>query len=220
MLKNQFQAIIFDMDGVLINSESLWDESSQIFLQQRGMSFKRDQVKPLCTGKSLFDSTAIFKKFYGLSESTEKLSSERKSIVKELYPERIDYIDGCIDFINQLKARNIPIAIATSSDSELLEIVQKKLRLDLHFGEHIYSAAAVGHVSKPNPAIFLYAAEKLGISPTQCAVIEDAPNGVLAAKNAKMFSIAIETTYDAGLLQQADLIIKNFSELQKFIFDE
>jgi HAD superfamily hydrolase (TIGR01509 family) len=219
VLKKPFEAIIFDLDGVIINSETLWDESSRIFLKRRGLTYHRSRVKPLCTGKSLIDGTAIIKAFYHLCDDTRTLAEERKSIVGELYHEKIDFIDDCEQFLRRLKQENIPMAIATSSDTELLEIVLQRLNLTAFFGEQIYTLAQVDYLSKPSPAIFLFVANRLGIPPAECIVIEDSPNGVQAAKNANMFCIGIETTYNARLLEAADIVLKNYAAIEAFLMD-
>jgi HAD superfamily hydrolase (TIGR01509 family) len=211
-MKN-FEAIIFDLDGVIINSESLWDESSRTILGRYGYEYKRSEIKHLCTGKSLLESSKILQEFYHLPVSIENLASARKELVKGLYHAKLDFLDGFLDFISIIQPKKIPIAIATSSQNDLLELVKIKLNLSRFFNEHIYTIDTLLLRSKPAPDIFLHAARQLQIPAEKCVVIEDSPYGVQAAKNAKMYCIGLVGTNSAEKLNAADLIVQNYHEL-------
>jgi beta-phosphoglucomutase-like phosphatase (HAD superfamily) len=98
-------------------------------------------------------------------------------------------------------------------DQNLLKLVDQRLNLSALFENKIYTLDKVGYRSKPNPDIFLYAAQQLGSLPESCVVIEDAPHGIDAAKRAGMRCIAISTTYDAGKLEQADFVVNAYAEI-------
>lgn len=213
-----FQAIIFDLDGVIINSERLWDRGTHEFLKTFGHQYQRDQVKHLCTGKSLIEGTKIIQDFYRLKGDTSRLAEAWKTIVKRLYREHLSFIDGFQELASRLQTNQILMAIATSSESEFLEIANRKLGLDRIFHKHIYTLKYVGHVSKPQPDIFLYAAKQLGIRPEHCVIIEDSPIGILAAKNAGMFCIALKGTYDHDKLEQADAIAADYDAIHELLF--
>ena len=214
-----FKAILFDMDGVIINSERLWDKSTEILLARYHQRYEREKSKPLCTGKSLPDAADTLKKFYQLPGAPAVLTHEWKTITKQLFHDELDFHPGFSEFMTMLRQRNIPCAIATSSDPELLEIVQQKLNLKQYFGRHIYSSALVNFASKPAPDLFLYAADKLGIPPEDCIVIEDAPHGLAAAHNAGMKAIGFAETYPEAMLSQADRVIHEFAELPALLFE-
>lgn len=211
-MKN-FEAVIFDLDGVIINSESLWDESSRTILEQYGYEYKRSEIKHLCTGKTLFESSKILQEFYNLPVSIEKLALTRKELVMALYTAKLNFIDGFLDFVAILQTKKIPIAVATSSQNDLLEFVKTKLNLPRFFNDHIYSIDKLSMRSKPAPDIFLYAARQLQVPAIRCVVIEDSPYGVEAAKNAKMYCIGLVGTNSAEKLSIADLIVQNYHEL-------
>lgn len=213
----KFKAILFDMDGVIVNSERLWDKSTEILLTRYQRTYEREKSKPLCTGKSLPDAVDTLQEFYQLPGEAAALTQEWKTITKQLFHDELDLNPGFPEFMAALKQRNTPCAIATSSDPELLEIVQQKLNLTQYFGRHIYSSALVNFVSKPAPDLFLYAAAKLEIPPEECIVIEDAPHGLDAAHNAGMKAIGFAETYPAEMLPQADLVVHNFAELQELL---
>ncbi|MCK5740390.1 HAD family phosphatase [bacterium] len=213
-----FKAILFDMDGVIVNSERLWDKSTEILLTRYQRTYEREKSKPLCTGKSLPDAVDTLINYYQLPGEPVALTREFKTITMQLFHGELDFHPGFCEFLTAVKQRNIPCAIATSSDSELLEIVQQKLNLEQYFDRHIYSSALVNFASKPAPDLFLYAAAKLEILPEDCIVIEDAPRGLDAAHNAGMKAIGFAETYPAEMLPQADFVVHNFAELQTLLF--
>ncbi|MBI4225106.1 MAG: HAD family phosphatase [Candidatus Sungbacteria bacterium] len=204
---------IFDLDGVIINSEAIFDIADTEFFYRRGIHYKREEVISIVIGKGLRESTAILKKIYTLKESIEGLLEERRKILAEAYATRIDFMGGFKKFHTALIEKNIRTCIATASDNELLAIVDRKLGLSEIFRGKIFTIADVQHKSKPDPAIFLYAAHRVGAVPDECVVIEDSPNGILAAKNADMLCIALTTTHARDKLNLADVIVDTFHEI-------
>ncbi|MBN2088650.1 HAD family phosphatase [candidate division KSB1 bacterium] len=220
----KFEAILFDLDGVIINSESLWDESSRIILKGYGFEYRRAEIKHLCTGKTLLESSKIIQEFYQLPIRIEELARTRKKMVTALYHEKLGFVDGFLDFIQIVINKKIPVAVATSSQKDLLELVTQKLNLVRFFQEHIYTIDTLSLRSKPAPDIFLHAARQLKLPAESCIVIEDAPYGVQAAKNARMYCIGLIGTNSADKLQGADLIVQRYDELirifESFAFEE
>jgi len=145
-------------------------------------------------------------------------------MVTALYQEKLGFIAGFLDFIQILMDKKIPVAVATSSQNDLLELVTQKLNLTRFFQEHIYTIDTLSLRSKPAPDIFLHAARQLKIPAESCIVIEDAPYGVQAAQNARMYCIGLIGTNSADKLQGADLIVQSYDELirifESFAFEE
>ncbi|MBS0587293.1 MAG: HAD family phosphatase [Proteobacteria bacterium] len=204
--------IIFDAEGIVIDTETIWDKGQAIFLQRRGFVYDRERVKPLLTGRTLAEGVEVMKQAYRFDGDTEALARERADIVRELFMHETTFIDGFLPFFATVRGR-YKTCIATSMDQELLELVDQHLNLSALFENRIYTLDKVGFRSKPNPDIFLYAAQQLESAPGNCVVIEDAPHGIDAAKRAGMCCIAISTTYDPGKLQQADLIVNAYTEI-------
>ena len=204
--------IIFDAEGIVIDTETIWDKGQAIFLQRRGFVYDRERIKPLLTGRTLAEGVEVMKQAYRFDGDTEALARERADIVRELFMHETTFIDGFLPFFATVRGR-YKTCIATSMDQELLELVDQHLNLSALFENRIYTLDKVGFRSKPNPDIFLYAAQQLESSPENCVVIEDAPHGIDAAKRAGMCCIAISTTYDPGKLQQADLIVNAYTEI-------
>ncbi len=208
------KAIIFDMDGVLINSTKYVWESFNKLLEKYGVHFTKKDIKKYL-GMSMRDKLNIWKKEYNIQEeinplefSKEAFKIELKLVEKELRPNKI-----ILDLIDSAKNKNIKIAVATSSTNaraiKILELLKIKERLD-----YLVTAEDI-EKHKPNPQIFLKAAEEIGISPKECVVFEDAVNGIQAAKSAGMKSIAILTEFTSkeDFENLSNLTIKDFSEI-------
>ena len=188
------KAIIFDMDGVVINSEPLYDLADVDFLRRKGITYNRESIANTLLGKSLRDTTQILKDIHSITGTTQNLMEERLDLIEGLYQSSLSYITGFLEIHQYLVERSIKTCIATASHNRLLDVADKKLGLSNIFGQYIFKISDVGDKSKPDPAIFLYAAEKLETKPEECCVIEDSPNGIMAAKNAGMYCIGITTS--------------------------
>ncbi len=204
--------IIFDAEGIVIDTETIWDKGQAIFLQRRGFVYDRERIKPLLTGRTLAEGVEVMKQAYRFDGDTEMLARERADIVRELFVHETAFIDGFLPFFATVRD-HYKTCIATSMDQELLKLVDRHLNLSALFEGRIYTLDKVGYRSKPNPDIFLYAARQLGSIPQNCVVVEDAPHGIDAAKRAGMWCIAISTTYDARKLQQADCVVGSYAEI-------
>lgn len=209
------KAILFDAEGVVVDSEKIWDKGQELFLSKRGIEYNREQVKPLLTGQSMIDGVKVMQKLYGdkLQGNVKELAQERIDIVKKLFKTDVDFIHGFQKFYSSVNG-NYKTCIATAMNKELLKDVDAKLKLSSLFKEQVFNISDIGGKSKPDPAIFLYAAEKLNTKPEQCTVIEDAPHGIKAAKRAGMYCIGITTTYDKSKLSEADQIVDSFKEIK------
>lgn len=205
------KTLIFDMEGVVIDSERVWDKVQKILLDRRNLIYKRDKIKKILTGKSLSEGISIIKKYYGLQESNDSLLVERNILFKENI-QNICFMKGFLNFHGKIK-KKYKKCIATSMDKELLDIVDKRLGLTDLFDGNIFSIAEVGYVSKPSPDLFIYAANIMHSKPVNCLVFEDSPYGIQAAKRAGMKCIALTSTYKREMLSQADMIVDSLSQI-------
>jgi len=214
---NKIEAIIFDAEGVVVDTEKLWDTSQDILLGKRDLIYDRDYLKPRMAGQTLIDGATLMVEYFGLSEQPESIAQERREIIHELFEKEITYIRGFQKFMEWVQTTNLCYAIATAMNKTLMVKVERKLDLQRFFGRHIYYIEDVGNKSKPAPDVFLLAAEKLSIAPKNCLVIEDAPHGIEAAKRAGMQSAGLVTTFKRELLSDADIIADDFNEIIEFI---
>ncbi|MDR3643078.1 MAG: HAD family phosphatase [Candidatus Doudnabacteria bacterium] len=207
------KAIIFDADGVVINTSPIYSKADQIFLTSHGISANQKEIDLLLTGLSLENGVKVLQNKFGLKGSHADLLKQRMNIIKNLYV-KIDFIPGFLNFFDRLKLLGLKTAIATSSHVDFFAIAEQQLSLDKLFEGHIYFLKDVNHVSKPLPDIFLYAAKMLITLPEHCLVIEDAVNGIKAAKSAGMKCAALTTTHGKEMLTEADQIVDSFEEIK------
>ncbi|MCB9361997.1 HAD family phosphatase [Candidatus Woesearchaeota archaeon] len=210
------KAILFDAEGVVVDSEHVWDIATTAFLQRYGIVYDRPTHKPLLTGQSLVDGVRLMKKLAGfetLVGDDVMLAQERMDIVQEMFRTSVTYVPGFEDFYQTVSSR-YATCVATAMHKPLLRDVNRHLLLDKLFNGQVFSIDDVGGISKPDPAIFLYGARQLGVAPEHCMVIEDAPHGITAAKRAGMYCIGIGTTYSLEKLAEADQVVSTFSEIK------
>jgi len=204
------KAVIFDMDGTLINSTKADFLAWQKLFSFYGKSLTYEEYIPLLGIKS----AQVVKEFFPVKNDeeiqmalTQKLVFFHEYVAENgIYP--VPYADV---FLKQIKQLDIPVALATSSRKAKMEMVMTKVNLVTLF-DAIVTGGDVKN-GKPAPDIFIKAAEKLGVRPQDCIVFEDASNGVKAAKNAFMKCVAVSSTQSPESLREADLVIDSFKDL-------
>ncbi|MEQ9363972.1 MAG: HAD family phosphatase [Leptospirales bacterium] len=209
------RAIIFDAEGVIIDTEALWDESQRVFLERRGIAYDRARTKHLLAGRSLTDGTRILKDAYkeDLAGEIRELAAERRDITASLFAAGVELIPGFADFFERVTAAKFTTCVATSMAPDLFALADRRLKLSDRFSGRVFFTADVGGRAKPDPAVFLHAAKALACPPRDCLVIEDSPAGVLGARAAGMQCVALTTTFSRERLRQADLICDAFDEI-------
>lgn len=213
VLLERFEAVIFDMDGVLVNSEPLHIEVEQDNFRKLGLNIPQDEHKNY-QGTATNHMWETIKKKHGLKQSVQELVQLTNSLVIPYFSSlsTIDPMPGVEMLIRKLHEAKVPLALASSSFPEVIEIILQKTGLKSYFRVVVDSQMA--GASKPNPDIFLLAANKLSVSPSKCAVIEDSANGIKAAKSAGMYCIAYAGPGSELQDQsQADVIISDFRVL-------
>jgi len=206
-------AVIFDMDGVIVDSEPLHKAVERQIFIELAMDVPLERQHAF-TGTSNAIMWAQLKAEYNLPESIDHYVAIKESRYLKLVAtdESISLIPGVEELLTSIKTAGIPIALASSSSLENIKIILNRFKLDSYF-----LAVASGEevaLSKPNPEVFLLAASRLGIAPTNCLVIEDSANGVSAAKAAGMFCIGLqEDQFNRQDLSQADFIISSLKEI-------
>jgi beta-phosphoglucomutase len=205
-------AIVFDAEGVVVDTERIWDHGQAEFLRRRGIAYDRDLVKPLLTGRSVAEGVESLRALYGLTGDTGALARERVAIVAGLMAADAELVPGFAEFHGRVR-RRYRVALATAMAGDLLDVVSRKLALDRFFGGAVVTLDDVHGRSKPEPDLFLAAADRLGVPPRACVVIEDAPHGIEAARRAGMVCVGLATTYDPVVLDAADVVARSFAEV-------
>ena len=184
-----FKAVIFDLDGLLMDSEPLWAQADTQILEKRGVAPTEETFrKRLGTGNTR--TVEIYKKDFGLSDSVEDLAREREELFFRLLDQHIPPMEGEKDLAESLTDKGIKLAIATSGPHR----ERKQRILDALGLTDLVSVFVTGEEvrkPKPDPEIFLTAANRLGIDSKDCLVFEDAPSGIEAAKAAGMMAIGV-----------------------------
>lgn len=204
--------IIFDMDGVLLDSEPMHQEIIYETFQLEGISFDKAYIQTL-TGMSAFPMWEKVKRDAQRSESVEELIKFHRDYFFKRLPEvKVPLVPHVKDVLEKFKNEGKHLSLASSSGRKLIDIFTQQTNI-AHYFEVIMSGDDVQY-SKPNPEIFLKVAQWYGLPATQFTVIEDSTNGVKAAKSANMKCIGFDNPLSGGQdLSQADLLIHSMQEL-------
>lgn len=187
------KAAIFDVDGLLIDTEPLWEKTDRLLLKSYGVLFshKLSQnllIERLGTGHKI--TMEIYKKRFGITDATSKMIKERIKIINALLNKHLNLMKGARNLLKIFRKNKITMAVATSGHTTAS---LKKLLQHLNILEYFSVFVTTDNVKigKPNPAIFLYAAKKLKVKPSDCLVLEDAPSGIEAGKRAGMHTFGV-----------------------------
>jgi HAD superfamily hydrolase (TIGR01509 family) len=206
------EAVIFDLDGVLLDSEQLWDEAREQLARERGGRWHENAQRDMM-GMSSPEWSRYMHDVIGLPEPPEEISHEVVERLAKLYREHLPVVPGAREAVERLAAR-WPLGLASSSNRELID-----LALELLGVKHLFKATVSSEEvprGKPAPDVYLEAARRLGVEPTRAAAIEDSENGILAAKAAGMRVIAIPNRHfppDGEALAAADVVLDSPAKL-------
>lgn len=220
-MKHDIGAFLFDMDGVIIDSEPIHSRVKMDTFRHFGLSFdERDLVRYMGrTSEAIFSEVlaASGRRDLSVSDLTEYKHQHYLEVLKsgEIEPVRgeIEPVRGAVELIRALHAAGIPLALATSSWSVVMETVLDRFGIRSCF-QSVLSGGDLPK-SKPDPAIYRISARRLGVEPERCVVLEDTKNGILAAKNAGMYCIAYRNPHSGQQdLSLADRIVEDLAELR------
>jgi HAD superfamily hydrolase (TIGR01509 family) len=215
-------AVIFDMDGVLIDSEPLHFEVDQLVLRKLNIYEGKSYLERFVgyTNPAMWQ---IIKEEFSIESTIEELIDLQMTVkLSHLEQSNYEAIEGIKELLEELQSFNVPIAIASSSPRIFIEAVIKKIHIVDYFQDWI-SGEEVPK-SKPEPDVFLKAAELLNVNPERCVVIEDSKSGAIAAKSAGMTCIGYKNMNSGNQdLSKADLVVDRISEISykrmKSLFD-
>jgi len=213
----KYKAIIFDMDGTIIDTHHIWDKANRQLLAKRGIQLSEhdaQELGKLLSGRAMTECCRLIKEYFNLADDLADLIKEKAEHADDLYAEGICFIEGFKEFHNKVVTLNLKVGLATNATDETVALTDKTLNLKQFFGEHIYNITHVNNQFKPNPALYLHAAKQLGLHPSECIAIEDSTHGIKAAKDAGMLCIGINTAKKPERIQESDFIIDEYHEIR------
>tara|TARA_Y100000768_G_scaffold219083_1_gene165160 strand:+ start:5190 stop:5831 length:642 start_codon:yes stop_codon:yes gene_type:complete len=210
---NSIKAILFDMDGVVIDSEKLYSQSETNVLSNYGIKFDDSdwQFVKGCTEKQFYDHVYLK---YNPQVPRSELIIECREFLKKLFSEKLEYMAGFKEVQLYLKEK-FKLALVTSTGPELVSHIDEMLGIRNNFNLVITSLDTRAH--KPQPDPYLKAMNSLGFLPNQCIVVEDSVQGIKSGKAAGCQVIALEGSLERDLLVDADYIISSLHEIQKIV---
>jgi beta-phosphoglucomutase family hydrolase len=208
------RALIFDMDGTIVDNMAFHTQSWITFFERRGRAIDADEFFRTTAGRQ---GKEIIRSHMGEhleDDEVAVLNHEKEAVYRELYAPHLKAVDGFEDLIADARSQGIALAVGTAAPPANVEFTLDGLDLRRHF-ETVVGATDVPR-GKPHPDVFLEAARRCGAEPANCIVFEDAPLGVEAARRAGMRVVVITTTLPAGAFAEFDnviAIVDDFSSL-------
>jgi HAD superfamily hydrolase (TIGR01509 family) len=205
-------AVVFDMDGVIVDSEQVWDDVREEYTREVGGAYTAAATRDMM-GMSSVEWSRYMADELNVPGTPEEINATIVARMLERYGESPPLIDGAVDAVRRVGAR-WPLAIASSSNPELIDVVLRAAGLHELFTATVSSQDVPR--GKPAPDVYLEAARRLGVEPARCAAVEDSHNGIRSAKAAGMRVIAVPNPHfppDDEALAQADAIVPSVAEL-------
>jgi HAD superfamily hydrolase (TIGR01509 family) len=195
------RGVIFDMDGVLCDSEPFINEAAiRMFKEVHGVTVRPEDFLPFVgAGEDRYIGGVAEK--YGIRLTMPRDKETTYDIYLDIIGGRLHALPGAVDYIRQARGRGLKVAVATSADTRKMEGNLKEIGLPQSTFDAIVTGNDVRR-KKPDPQIFLLAAERLGLAPAECLVVEDAVNGIKAAHAAGSRCLALSTTFPADELKK------------------
>ena len=205
-------AVVFDLDGVLLDSEQVWDDAREQLAEERGGRW-HPQAQRDMMGMSSTEWSRYMHETIGLPEPPDEINREVVERLTAIYREHLPALPGAKEAVERLAAR-WPLGLASSSNRELIDLALQLLGVEHLFAATVSSEEVAS--GKPAPDVYLEAARRLGIDPADAAAVEDSHNGILAAKAAGMRVVAIPNAHfppDEAALADADVVLDSLAGL-------
>jgi HAD superfamily hydrolase (TIGR01509 family) len=215
---SRIDAVVFDMDGVLIQSEEVWDEVRGRYIVERGGRYDAE-VQRAMMGMSSTEWSRFRHDEAGVADEPQRINDDVVQRMLDAYRDHLPLIDGATDAVRRLAAR-YPLGLASSSNRPLIDAVLEETGLSSCFTATVSSEEVTR--GKPSPDVYLEAARRLGVDARRCAAVEDSHGGIRAGKAAGMRVIAIPNPAyppDDESLAHADVTIRSLAELTVELVD-
>jgi pseudouridine 5'-phosphatase len=184
----ELKAVVFDLDGLLVNSEDLYEQAGETVLRRRGKTYDA-ALREQMMGRPVVDAIQLMIDCHSLPDPLEDLMCECREVLEALMATSLAPMPGVRQFLDELQAAQVPIAVATSGTREYAHGVLSRLQLKQCF-RFILTADDITR-GKPDPEVYLLAAARLALAPSQMMVLEDSANGCRAGVAAGAFVVAV-----------------------------
>ena len=213
----QSTAVLFDMDGVIVNSERYWVETEETDILPAAVDGSPDTTET--TGMNFREIYDYLDARHEMTESKDEFVARYEEAARDIYGERVELMDGFEDLPADLREEGRTVALVSSSPPDWIDRVADRFGLGEAF-ERTVSAEEIDAKSKPEPDVYEFAAKEIGVAPDDCIAVEDSENGVRAAKRAGMQVVGYRNQSDEELdLSAADAVAGSADELREILID-
>jgi beta-phosphoglucomutase-like phosphatase (HAD superfamily) len=207
------EAVVFDLDGVIVDSEQVWDDVREAYVHETGGTYGDQSARDMM-GMSSPEWSRYMADTLGVPGTPEEINAAIVERMLVRYGDAPPLIPGAVEAVRRIGAY-VPLAIASSSNRELIDVVLRSSGLDADFVAAVSSEEVPR--GKPSPDVYLEAARRLGADPGRCGAVEDSHNGIRSAKAAGMRVVAVPNPHyppDDEALALADVVVSSIGELQ------
>lgn len=198
-LLEDIQAVLFDLDGTLVDSMWIWKSIDIEYLGRFGIAYQ-EGLQQKIEGMSFSETAVYFKEHFRIPDSIEQMKRDWNAMAVDKYTHEVPLKPGAARFLDELKRRGIKMGIATSNSTELVMAVLNALDIRKQI-DTVVTGCEVAH-GKPSPDIYLEAAKRLGVECAHCLVFEDIVPGIQAARAAGMYVFSVEDPYSVQFREQ------------------
>jgi HAD superfamily hydrolase (TIGR01509 family) len=213
-VEREIVAVVFDMDGVLVDTERLWDEVREELTTEWGGRYTPEAQEAMM-GMSSLEWSHYLHETVGLRERPETINAEVVRRMLARYETDLPVIPGAVEAVRRIAEAGLRLALASSSNRELIDAVLRRLDLTAEFAVTVSSEEVAR--GKPAPDVYLEAARRLDVEPARCAAVEDSASGIRAARAAGMRVLAFPNRHyppSADVLTSADAVLESLDRLQ------
>jgi HAD superfamily hydrolase (TIGR01509 family) len=206
------RALVFDLDGVLLDSEQVWNEAKEELVREQGGHWREDAPRRMM-GMSSPEWAGFLRDELGVQLEPKVISDEVVRRLEGIYRERLPLVDGATEAVERLAA-SVPLGLASSSNREIIDLVLELTGLGPHFAVTLSSEEVAR--GKPAPDVYLEVLRRLGAEPADSVAVEDSENGIRAAKAAGARVVAVPNPHyppDPAALAEADDVLTSLHEL-------
>lgn len=216
----QFKNIIFDLDGLIVDTEPLHQRALNIVLQAAGADYHFDTAEygSIFTGRPIFENSEYIRERFALPQTANQISDAHRAIYNLLISdaENLEPMQGVHDLLKWLEWNKLRVAIASSSRPDQVELVIRSLNLHTHFEALVGNDGSLK--PKPSPDVYLLALERLGVPAGDTLALEDSSSGVRAAHTAGLFVIAVPNAFTLRQdFSKANRVMQDLKQVQSFL---